>query len=551
MPDRRAQPRGLDPAREAEAALDPRDGVGSGPPRSADVARPAAARAGAMSVLEHDLVHAHRAGQHARADVGDVEQLEQALDRAVLAERPVQDREDDVGAEQPAARRAARAPRRRSATSPSRAERDLDDLVAGLAQAVARPTRRELERDLVLGRAAAGEDGDPHGVVAVRRRRSSPACVVRRRRLRAGRRGRPASKRPTVIVTRRAARRPCRPAGSCSSTTPSPSCGRRPAGRWRDARSPRRTGAATASASVSPVTSGTSTSLRLAWRRSSVTVEPSSTLRRRPPGPARARCPGPRPRSPARVTRDLEAGVARASSGRRPRVLARRRRAPRPARARSRRRASRSRRSRPRALARASSEIDAARARPCRDGSRRSLDLEAGASQRARARDCAVRPVDGRAPSRSPGPSETVSVTVEPSSALLPPGRVLADDRAARLVVATSGSTSTSKPVARQRRSRAAAWSAPTTSGTATFVPPPARAASAPTTTAATTSSDRAPTRHQRAAACGLAGSRGDRRGYGPPSARPPGARRGRRARTRSPPSRVPSVARGRARARR
>ena len=42
------------------------------------------------------LVHADRGGEHAGADVADVGELEQALDRAVLAERAVQDREDDV-----------------------------------------------------------------------------------------------------------------------------------------------------------------------------------------------------------------------------------------------------------------------------------------------------------------------------------------------------------------------------------------------------------------------------------------------------------------------
>ena len=44
-------------------------------------------------------------GEHAGADVGHVEQFERALERAVLAERAVQDREDGVGAEQAAARR--------------------------------------------------------------------------------------------------------------------------------------------------------------------------------------------------------------------------------------------------------------------------------------------------------------------------------------------------------------------------------------------------------------------------------------------------------------
>ena len=69
------------------------------------------------------------------ADVGDVEALEQALDRAVLAERAVQDRKGDVGS------RAGRPPARSSTSSPSRGpaavalDQDLDHLVA-------RPSRR-------------------------------------------------------------------------------------------------------------------------------------------------------------------------------------------------------------------------------------------------------------------------------------------------------------------------------------------------------------------------------------------------------------------------
>src|SRR5688572_8897534 len=43
-------------------------------------------------------VHADRRGQHAAADVGQVGELEQALDGAVLAVGTVQDREDDVEA---------------------------------------------------------------------------------------------------------------------------------------------------------------------------------------------------------------------------------------------------------------------------------------------------------------------------------------------------------------------------------------------------------------------------------------------------------------------
>ena len=55
--------------------------------------------------LQGQLVHADRRGEDVGADVGDVEPLEQALDAAVLAERPVQRREGDVGPQQAAAGR--------------------------------------------------------------------------------------------------------------------------------------------------------------------------------------------------------------------------------------------------------------------------------------------------------------------------------------------------------------------------------------------------------------------------------------------------------------
>ena len=42
------------------------------------------------------LVHPDRAGQHPGADVAGAHHLEQALDRAVLTERPVQQRDRDV-----------------------------------------------------------------------------------------------------------------------------------------------------------------------------------------------------------------------------------------------------------------------------------------------------------------------------------------------------------------------------------------------------------------------------------------------------------------------
>jgi hypothetical protein len=49
--------------------------------------------------LKRGLVHAQGGGEHAAADVGQAEDLEQALEGAVLAVRAVQDREHEVGAE--------------------------------------------------------------------------------------------------------------------------------------------------------------------------------------------------------------------------------------------------------------------------------------------------------------------------------------------------------------------------------------------------------------------------------------------------------------------
>ena len=53
---------------------------------------------GGEQLLGELLVHARRAGQHARADVGHARELQQALDRAVLAVGAVEHGEDDVDA---------------------------------------------------------------------------------------------------------------------------------------------------------------------------------------------------------------------------------------------------------------------------------------------------------------------------------------------------------------------------------------------------------------------------------------------------------------------
>jgi hypothetical protein len=148
----------------------------------------------AHHLLEEILVHRERRARDPRADVRDACKLEQPLHRPVLAERAVEDRQDDVdraeGGESPSLRVNGQRLRR---TSPpcvdggvrhqgrSRgaslerpaavaADRDADHVVP------LRIERREDgagrgERDLVLARAPAGEEGDAeslrHGVVVV------------------------------------------------------------------------------------------------------------------------------------------------------------------------------------------------------------------------------------------------------------------------------------------------------------------------------------------------------------------------------------------------
>ena len=92
-PDRGAEPRRLDEDGVAERVLD----LVAEPQRHVARNRDAAV---AQHGLEEVLVHAERGGGDPGADVGDAGELEQALDRAVLAERAVQHGQDDVdGAE--------------------------------------------------------------------------------------------------------------------------------------------------------------------------------------------------------------------------------------------------------------------------------------------------------------------------------------------------------------------------------------------------------------------------------------------------------------------
>jgi eukaryotic-like serine/threonine-protein kinase len=109
-------------------------------------------------LFEEHLVEAQRRGGDARADIRHVEQLEQALDGAVLAERPVQRGEGDVRAEQPGGGRHAE---RRAIAAPYAIAADLDGehAMARGEQSLA-DRRARGQRHLVLGGAPARENGD-------------------------------------------------------------------------------------------------------------------------------------------------------------------------------------------------------------------------------------------------------------------------------------------------------------------------------------------------------------------------------------------------------
>src|SRR5256712_848188 len=121
-PDRRAEIRRLDEAGEAEGLRDPaRDALGRPPPFVTghhEVLDDGQA-VGLEHRLHRRLVHPDRGGEHARADVGQVGELEDALDRAVLAVRAVEHDDDDVevahlGGETPRGVRPGEGPPRRA-----------------------------------------------------------------------------------------------------------------------------------------------------------------------------------------------------------------------------------------------------------------------------------------------------------------------------------------------------------------------------------------------------------------------------------------------------
>ena len=139
--DARAEVGRLDEHRTAERALAARRDRrrGRAPSRARSTTAVVADRQAVRGEddLHHRLVHADGRGEHAGADVGHVGELQQALDRAVLAVGPVQDREDDVEVH-------ACDDRARPSSSRAGGARSMDRIVSSLGRATrwtSRPAR--------------------------------------------------------------------------------------------------------------------------------------------------------------------------------------------------------------------------------------------------------------------------------------------------------------------------------------------------------------------------------------------------------------------------
>jgi hypothetical protein len=183
-------------------------------------------------VLGEDLVGAADARRDARAGVRDPEQLEQLLDRAVLAVAAVQRDERDVG------RGVAQ---RGDEVVP---DVDRDDVVAQALERVLDP-RARLQRDAALERPAALEDGDR--LIAAARRAGAAAAPAaggsggRRRRGRAAPARRPGAAPVSVPYSATCSRTtsPMRRTPSRMSSSPTPEkFSRTPTRRGRRGRPP-------------------------------------------------------------------------------------------------------------------------------------------------------------------------------------------------------------------------------------------------------------------------------------------------------------------------
>ena len=179
--DARAAAGGLHEQREAERRRRGR-GTPSGSRSHSRAVTVTDGITGSPAACEHDLhvglVHADRGGEHAGADVADAGHLEHPLDGAVLAPRPVQQREDDVDlAERAAAAATARG-------RPGRSRRRLADqgdrgaVAVDAGQLVGALDPQPLGVAGLQHPAAVGGDADRHHVV--RRRGRSPRARCRR-----------------------------------------------------------------------------------------------------------------------------------------------------------------------------------------------------------------------------------------------------------------------------------------------------------------------------------------------------------------------------------
>ena len=296
--DRRAEPRRLDEDRVAVR------GVAARRRRASVTLRVTGMPWSRRTDLKRSLSMQSAEAVTPGADVRDARELEQPLHGAVLAERPVQHREDDVDAARAPLRR--RGPRQPLRACPARApppsdhapvavDLDGDHVQPEAGERVGDAARRR-DRDLVLARAAAREDRDAApaqggvgDVGAVGR-----SCRRRRRRRcsRVGRsslRRRRAHELPDDERHGRALLRAGRSAGPARARG-RPGSGRsRPASTTADLK-PASFRSCSASASASPVTSGTS-AVAGPFETVTVTFEPCADARARRPGPGRSPCP--------------------------------------------------------------------------------------------------------------------------------------------------------------------------------------------------------------------------------------------------------------------
>ena len=135
--------------------------------------------------LHHDLVHADRGAEHARADVRQVGELEETLHRAVFAVRAVQQREHDVDAERRSGHR-----RDATTTSPppgSVGGRTASPSTANAAGSASRPASSIACASAASSQRTVGRDADGHDLVALgierlgdRDRRHARHVVLRR-----------------------------------------------------------------------------------------------------------------------------------------------------------------------------------------------------------------------------------------------------------------------------------------------------------------------------------------------------------------------------------